>query len=135
MTYPTYNWKNPPVYSELIKTVCIQQSTVLLYSTGFDLLLETLLGKNDLHLMQLFALYKQSKVEGQGKDGPLYDKFQKNMIRKVMGILELVNHPKFPDFEFAVHLKLFGEYNRMDGWMTCDLTSFSTVFQSYQDDG
>ena len=24
---------------------------------------------------------------------------------------------------------------RMDGWMTCDFTSFSTVFQSYQDDG
>ena len=24
---------------------------------------------------------------------------------------------------------------RMDGWMTCDFTSFSTVFQSYQADG
>ena len=23
---------------------------------------------------------------------------------------------------------------RIDGWMTCDFTSFSTVFQSYQDD-
>ena len=23
----------------------------------------------------------------------------------------------------------------MDGWMTCDFTSFSTVFQLYQDDG
>ena len=23
----------------------------------------------------------------------------------------------------------------MAGWMTCDFTSFSTVFQSYQDDG
>ena len=23
----------------------------------------------------------------------------------------------------------------IDGWMTCDFTSFSTVFQSYQDDG
>ena len=22
-----------------------------------------------------------------------------------------------------------------DGWMTCDFTSLSTVFQSYQDDG
>ena len=22
-----------------------------------------------------------------------------------------------------------------DGWLTCDFTSFSTVFQSYQDDG
>ena len=22
-----------------------------------------------------------------------------------------------------------------DGWMTCEFTSFSTVFQSYQDDG
>ena len=27
------------------------------------------------------------------------------------------------------HLK-----NKLDGWMTCDFTSFSTVFQSYQDD-
>ena len=26
------------------------------------------------------------------------------------------------------------EYS-LDGWMTCDFTSFSTVFQSYQDDG
>ena len=24
---------------------------------------------------------------------------------------------------------------KMDGWMTCDFTSFSTVFQSYQGDG
>ena len=23
----------------------------------------------------------------------------------------------------------------IDGWMTCDFTSFSTIFQSYQDDG
>ena len=23
----------------------------------------------------------------------------------------------------------------IDGWMTCDFTSFLTVFQSYQDDG
>ena len=23
----------------------------------------------------------------------------------------------------------------MDGWITCDFTFFSTVFQSYQDDG
>ena len=23
----------------------------------------------------------------------------------------------------------------LDGWMTCDFTSFSTVFQLYQDDG
>ena len=23
----------------------------------------------------------------------------------------------------------------MDGWMTCDFTSFSTIFQSYQDNG
>ena len=29
---------------------------------------------------------------------------------------------------FAYKLQL------MDGWMTCDFTSFSTVFQSYQDD-
>ena len=26
-------------------------------------------------------------------------------------------------------------YHSMDGWMTCDFTSFSTVFQSYQGDG
>ena len=33
---------------------------------------------------------------------------------------------------FAPSVTLTG---RMDGWMNCDFTSFSTVFQSYQDDG
>ena len=28
-----------------------------------------------------------------------------------------------------------GRVVRMDGWMTCDFASFSTVLQSYQDDG
>ena len=28
-----------------------------------------------------------------------------------------------------------GSTLQIDGWMTCDFTSFSTVFQSYQDDG
>ena len=28
-----------------------------------------------------------------------------------------------------------GEKKRIDGWMTWDFTSFSIVFQSYQDDG
>ena len=27
----------------------------------------------------------------------------------------------------------FSKHSKMDGWMTCDVTSFSTVFQSYQD--
>ena len=76
---------------------------------GFDLLLETLLGKNDLDLMQLYGMYKQSKGEGQDGEGTLYDKFEKNMIRKVLEILEQVNHPKFPDFEFAVDLKMHGK--------------------------
>ena len=31
-------------------------------------------------------------------------------------------------------LRRFGRF-KMDGWMTCDFMSFSTVFQSYQDDG
>ena len=26
-------------------------------------------------------------------------------------------------------------HGQMDGWMTCDFTSFSTVLQSYHDDG
>ena len=30
---------------------------------------------------------------------------------------------------------LFNSVSVIDGWMTCDFTSFSTVFQSYQDDG
>ena len=33
-------------------------------------------------------------------------------------------------FRFLIYRALW-----MDGWMTCDFTSFSTVFQSYQDDG
>ena len=28
----------------------------------------------------------------------------------------------------------FSKHSKMDGWMTCDFTSFSAVFQSYQDD-
>ena len=28
-----------------------------------------------------------------------------------------------------------GLHRKMDGWITCDFTSFSTVFQIYQDDG
>ena len=28
----------------------------------------------------------------------------------------------------------FSQHSKMNGWMTCDLTSFSTLFQSYQDD-
>ena len=28
----------------------------------------------------------------------------------------------------------FSQHSKMDGWMTCDFTSFSSVFQSYQDD-
>ena len=27
-----------------------------------------------------------------------------------------------------------GSTEHIDGWMACDFTSFSTVFQSYQDD-
>ena len=81
-----------------------------IFFPGFDLLLETLLGRNDLNLMQLYGMYKQSKGQGQGDAGTLYDKFDKNMIKKVMEILEQVNHPKFPDFEFAVDLKMHGKY-------------------------
>ena len=29
----------------------------------------------------------------------------------------------------------FEENCSHDGWITCDFTSFSTIFQSYQDDG
>ena len=32
-------------------------------------------------------------------------------------------------------LRPLQQYLMMDGWMICDFTSFSTVFQSYQDDG
>ena len=34
---------------------------------------------------------------------------------------------------YALLLEL--QYCKMNGWMICDFTSFSTVFQSYQDDG
>ena len=58
--------------------------------------------------MQLYTLCKQSKAPGQDEDATLYDKFQKDLIRKVMEILEQVNHPKFPDFECAVDLMIYG---------------------------
>ena len=40
----------------------------------------------------------------------------------------------------GLHLKkkrklLNTQTREMNGWMICDFTSFSTVFQSYQDDG
>ena len=31
--------------------------------------------------------------------------------------------------------KAYYAFSRLDGWMTWDFSSFSTVFQSYQDDG
>ena len=40
------------------------------------------------------------------------------------------NNPQNLDPSYKMDLDL-----RLDGWMTCDFTSFSTVFQSYQDDG
>ena len=42
------------------------------------------------------------------------------------------------DFNDAIYLgkQIYQtNYEMMDGWMACDLTSFSTVFQSYQEDG
>ena len=51
------------------------------------------------------------------------------------GVLDLLIHEKIPETKF------FGctsdwkcKSCLMDGWMTCDFTSFITVFQSYQDD-
>ena len=34
-----------------------------------------------------------------------------------------------------INIKLKSRLRLLDGWITCDFTSFSTVFQSYQDDG
>ena len=36
--------------------------------------------------------------------------------------------------EVLLHVWLYDFYDTMDGRMTCDFTSFSTVFHSYQDD-
>ena len=36
---------------------------------------------------------------------------------------------------FNFHQDIPWGYQVMDGWMTCNFTSFSTVFQSYKDDG
>ena len=38
-------------------------------------------------------------------------------------------------FILKVYIFTLTELGWMDGWMTCDVTSFLTVFQSYQDDG
>ena len=37
-------------------------------------------------------------------------------------------------YEYKVN-RLYLCFKTDDGWMTCGFTSFSTVFQSYQDDG
>ena len=46
---------------------------------------------------------------------------KKNIVMKMVEWLILIVYP------LPTHL--------MDGWMICDFMSFSTVFQSYQDDG
>ena len=38
-------------------------------------------------------------------------------------------------FVFSNRTRQSGLVIGQDGWMTCDLTSFSTSFESYQDDG
>ena len=37
--------------------------------------------------------------------------------------------------ERKIYAKIIDLRYALDGWITCDFTSFSTVFQSYQDDG
>ena len=38
-------------------------------------------------------------------------------------------------FDIDINVSLFVKvFVSMDGWITCDFTSCSTVFQSYQDD-
>ena len=46
------------------------------------------------------------------------NKFKKNHMKTSVAVLTKLHWTKW-----------------MDGWMICDFTSFSTVFQSYQDDG
>ena len=45
----------------------------------------------------------------------------------IFGYMTEVNPLKFT-------VEGFGKIKFSDGWMTCDFTSFSTIFQSYQDD-
>ena len=40
-----------------------------------------------------------------------------------------------PNHGFYTDSYLHTSSTRMDEWMTCNFTSFSQVFQSYQDDG
>ena len=41
---------------------------------------------------------------------------------------------KGSDQPVCLHILSYEQYHPVDGWMTCDFKSFSTVFQSYQGD-
>ena len=43
------------------------------------------------------------------------------------------NQTRLADFRLYPSMQIETS-ERMDGWMTCDFTSFSTVFELYQDD-
>ena len=52
-------------------------------------------------------------------------------IKSAQNIMQLTNHL----LGNCAENKMLELYSRIDRWMTCDYTSFSTVFQSYQDNG
>ena len=58
-------------------------------------------------------------------------------ITRSWELLKNINNTLVPNGTITFYFILSSELRplKMDGWMTCDFTSFSTVFQSYQDDG
>ena len=62
-------------------------------------------------------------------DGPSFSGVAKRKSRKLFLFI------KMTEKHGNEHTHLKSLSLSMDGWMACDFTSFSTVFQSYQDDG
>ena len=67
-----------------------------------------------------------------GARGKNWLSFEPGILRQDYGIIRGILQGFHQEYGIICGLPM---YHSMDGWMTCDFTSFSTVFQSYQDDG
>ena len=61
--------------------------------------------------------------------------FLRGVLDEILNLIESVSE-EFPSYSYLCQqAHIYMHIVEMNGWMTCDFTSFSTVFQSYQDDG
>ena len=86
----------------------------------------------------LFKTLRSGKVRNDSKRKGRDVLFQEEMLFESSLKVWYRNYKKIPMLNSAEH-KILNSHKykniKTDGWMTCDFTSFSTVFQLYQDDG